>query len=272
MVVFEGEKPPEPSLTAIFLKRGSGGNIPRLEARASRLVGNPKNYAAVCGFAEAVPITWPALLSQPLQLAILLSPQFPLSLLGIVHTRQKIIRYRRVEADEVLSACCKVEGYTVVKSGGEFELVTEVKSGEELVWEGVTTILSRQIKGDGVERPRTESPPLKAERSTGWELPATLGKRYAEVSGDYNPIHLSPWTSRWFGFKKPIIHGWWTLARALAEQELPERCEVEAKFVAPISLPGSVIFESSGDGRFEVRGKKGLCLVGECGLLKGQQG
>ena len=49
-----------------------------------------------------------------------------------------------------------------------------------------------------------------------WRLAPDLGRRYAAVSGDFNPIHLSPATSRLFGFRRPIIHGMWTHARALA--------------------------------------------------------
>jgi acyl dehydratase len=79
-----------------------------------------------------------------------------------------------------------------------------------------------------------------------WRVPADQGRRYAAVSGDYNPIHLSAWTARPFGFKRPIAHGWWTLARALAEldTDLPASCVIEARFVSPLSLPGTVFFES----------------------------
>ena len=41
-----------------------------------------------------------------------------------------------------------------------------------------------------------------------WELPAGAGRRYARVSGDYNPIHLWALTARPFGFRAPILHGY----------------------------------------------------------------
>ena len=42
------------------------------------------------------------------------------------------------------------------------------------------------------------------------------GIRYAKVSGDWNPHHLYPWSARLLGYRSPIAHGLWTLARAVA--------------------------------------------------------
>lgn len=263
------EPPPAVPITRVFLKRGAGGPIPHIEATASRLVGDATAYARICGFpvVDPLPITWPNVLMRGLQLAIMTSPEFPLKLAGIVHVRQHITQLRPIRAAEPLSGRCWVEGHRVVRSGGEFDVHAVVSSGQEEVWRGVTTILSRDLPGDGVKRPSVSEPAFKIRRSVCWRLPSDLGRRYAEVSGDMNPIHLSPWTSRPFGFKRPIAHGWWTLARCLAEldQDLPGACTVEARFRSPVPLPGTVTFASgpSADGhRFELR-RKDLCLSGE---------
>ena len=57
-----------------------------------------------------------------------------------------------------------------------------------------------------------------------WRLPADLGRRYAAVSGDHNPIHLYPLTAKAFGFPRQIAHGMWTKARCVAamENRLPD--------------------------------------------------
>ncbi len=77
-----------------------------------------------------------------------------------------------------------------------------------------------------------------------WQLPGDLGRRYAAVSGDHNPIHLYPLTAKAFGFPRQIAHGMWSLARCLAalENRLPDSVTVEASFRKPILLPGSVAF------------------------------
>lgn len=39
----------------------------------------------------------------------------------------------------------------------------------------------------------------------------------SKVVNDWNPIHISPWTSKLFGFPKPIAHGMYVTTRAFHE-------------------------------------------------------
>jgi acyl dehydratase len=80
-----------------------------------------------------------------------------------------------------------------------------------------------------------------------------MGRRYAEVSGDRNPIHMRRLTARLFGFPRPIAHGMWAKARCLAALEslLPDRFTAEVRFKLPVLIPGKVSFASwpAGGGR-----------------------
>jgi acyl dehydratase len=92
-----------------------------------------------------------------------------------------------------------------------------------------------------------EGPDLPDEAPTGpvrWTLSAGLGRKYASISGDRNPIHLSDLTAKPFGFSRHIAHGMWTHARALAELEnrLPDACTVAVAFKRPVRLPSVVWF------------------------------
>jgi acyl dehydratase len=74
-----------------------------------------------------------------------------------------------------------------------------------------------------------------------------MGRRYARVSGDYNPIHLSNITAKLFGFDQAIIHGMWSKARCLAalQDQLPEAgYRVIVNFQKPLFLPSNVLFYS----------------------------
>jgi acyl dehydratase len=77
-----------------------------------------------------------------------------------------------------------------------------------------------------------------------WRLPGDLGRRYAAVSGDANPIHLYPLTAKALGFRRQIAHGMWTKARSVAaiENRLPNAVTVEVAFKKPVFLPGTVAF------------------------------
>ena len=80
-----------------------------------------------------------------------------------------------------------------------------------------------------------------------WSLPGDLGRRYAAVSGDHNPIHLYPLTAKALGFPRQIAHGMWTKARSIAalENRLPDAVRVDVAFKRPVILPGKVAFGST---------------------------
>ena len=97
--------------------------------------------------------------------------------------------------------------------------------------------------------------------SAEWRLGGDLGRRYAGVSGDRNPIHMHSLTARPLGFPGAIAHGMWTKARALAQlgSELPDSFEVEVRFRKPILLPARVLFaeqDSGGEILFAIRDAK----------------
>lgn len=83
-----------------------------------------------------------------------------------------------------------------------------------------------------------------------WKLPGDLGRRYAAVSGDRNPIHMHSLLAKPLGFQRAIAHGMWTKARCLAalESRLPDAFAVEARFRKPILLPARVVFASGQRG------------------------
>lgn len=97
--------------------------------------------------------------------------------------------------------------------------------------------------------------------SAEWRLGGDLGRRYASVSGDRNPIHMHSLTAKPLGFPGAIAHGMWTKARCLAvlEGRLPDAFAAEVRFRKPIRLPGRVEFLSdAGDEEihFAVRDAK----------------
>jgi acyl dehydratase len=198
------------------------------------------------------------------------SEAFPLKLLGLVHVSQRLERRRAIGAGEVLSARVSVEGHRIVRRGAELELHTEVCAGGAAVWKGVSVILSQAVAGDGVKRVPPQEPTFAIERSETWALPAGLGRRYAKVSHDYNPIHLSALSAKLFGFPRALVHGWWSLARCLAalDDALAPACVVEASFRKPIFLPSTVSFEAGRGAEglhFRLRRADGeLALTGRC--------
>jgi acyl dehydratase len=83
-----------------------------------------------------------------------------------------------------------------------------------------------------------------------WRVPDDAGRRYAKVSGDVNPLHLSGLSAKAFGFKRAIAHGMWVKARALAalSGRLPDALSVDVGFQKPLFLPSTVALSTAEAG------------------------
>ncbi|MFG2027452.1 MaoC family dehydratase [Streptomyces sp. NPDC048825] len=232
-------------------------------------------YERVCGYgvgADALPVTYPHVLGFPLAMRLMSAREFPLPLLGLVHTAVEIVQREALPATGEYELHSYVEGLAPHRRGTEATLVTEVRAGGSLVWESRSTYLARH-RTEQTEAPWSKAhagpppgevrkpPPLPAIAE--WRLGGDLGRRYGAASGDRNPIHLHPLTARLFGFRKPIAHGMWTVARCLAEHGVPEAAHIKAEFRAPVLLPGTVTYAAKG-GAFELRrGGERVHVTGE---------
>ncbi|MEU2064128.1 MaoC/PaaZ C-terminal domain-containing protein [Streptomyces sp. NPDC013455] len=221
-------------------------------------------YERVCGFptgASALPVTYPHVLGFPLAMRLMSGRDFPLPLLGLVHTSIEITQRAAPAADGAYDVEVWVEGLAPHRRGTEATVVTALRSAGQTVWESRSTYLARHRTGPvPPSEPRADGrAPLPAVAE--WDLGGDVGRRYGAASGDRNPIHLYPLTARLFGFPRAIAHGMWTVARCLAAHGTGGTAVVRAEFRAPVLLPGTVTYGADGGGRFELRGGGGRVHV-----------
>lgn len=231
--------------------------IPALEARLDNVRANAKllaGYNAVCGFkdSELLPITYPQVMVTGLHMLLMTQPQFPLPLLGLVHLRNSITQQRALRADESYSVMVQLGESREIRSGLEFDLITEFSLGDEVLYRAVTTVLYRMAapKGGSKSKAEASSDSVLSEYRS-FDAPADIGRRYASVGKDYNPIHLWATTAKMFGFPRAIAHGMWSLARcaALTQDHLQgEPKELNVQFKQPLLLPGKVAVKFSMQG------------------------
>ncbi|MEW2501762.1 MaoC/PaaZ C-terminal domain-containing protein [Amycolatopsis sp. NPDC047767] len=239
-----------PSLATLYpkalLRRGGGSTLPDIElVRPSVTVSSEHvaAYAEVCGFrySDVLPATYPHMLVFGLQMALMTEPGFPFPLLGLVHVANSITVRRPLSLTETFSARVRAENLRPHEKGRQFDMVSELWAGTELVWSEVSTYL-RRGGSSGSSKPHAS---LVAPTPTAlWTVPGDIGRRYADVSGDRNPIHLHPLTARLFGFPRAIAHGMWTKAHALAsfEGRLPDAYTASVRFKQPVLLPARAAF------------------------------
>lgn len=242
-----------PSIPVVNLLPGirkSGGDLPDLTLTRHDVpvdVGHAASYAALCGFPrkDTLPLTYPHLLAFGLHMEIMTAGAFPFPAIGTVHLENSITQHRPIADTERLQVTARAEHLRAHAKGRVFDMVTTVHSRGELVWEETSTFLRRGPGDDTAPSGTTfpEAPPT----GTVWQLPADLGRRYASVSGDRNPIHLYPLTAKALGFPRQIAHGMWSKARCVAalENRLPDAVRVDVAFKKPVLLPGSVAFGST---------------------------
>lgn len=230
-------------------KPGEHTRIPELQADLLGIASNTPalaRYQTICGFrpGSKAPITWPHILAFPLHLKLLTEKTFPLPLLGLVHLRNTITQYRPVGIGENLDIRVILGNQQQTDRGMEFDLITEARAAGKVIWQETSTNLFRMASqtesGARKTPPELETYPF-SEIITA---PENIGRQYARVSGDSNPIHMHALSARAFGFPRAIAHGMWSKAHALALLEQQDNWQqaplrVSCQFKKPLFLPGT---------------------------------
>lgn len=255
---FDGPPSFGPIYRTIFFQRRpgykAGATLPPLRARFDKVkpdAANVAKYREVCDWpgADTLPILYPHVLTSSLHLSLMTHPDFPLSMLGAVHARNHVLQHRSIALDEALTAEAALTGWRVVKQGIETNVTTTIQSGGETVWESVSVYLTRGKHSNPEEAPDSAKLPglEDADLERTWAVPTGTGRRYAAVCGDYNPIHISKWLAKLFGFKQEIAHGMWSAAKccsALPEPPAgPQRCDL--LFKGPVFMRSQVILKAN---------------------------
>lgn len=202
-------------------------------------------YAAIAGFPtkDVAPLPYVHNLAFPLHMALLTDQSFPFAAMGLVHLENSISQLRPIAFGETVDVEVKAANLRKSTKGKAFDMLTTVSVAGETVWEETSTYLR---VGGGDKENGDAGMALADVDATGavWSLPGDLGRRYAAVSGDRNPIHLYPLTAKALGFKGHIAHGMWTMSKAAAtlEARMPDAVRLDVAFKTPIFLPGKVRF------------------------------
>lgn len=218
-------------------------------------------YAEVCGFPPeaGVPPTFAHVLAFPLQMRIMLAADFPFPVMGLVHIHNRIRQRAPLRIGEALTIGARTGKLMAHDKGQAFTLETWVLRDGATVWEGTSVYLRLGKPGHGQAAPVLDAAAASTPVET-WRAPADIGRRYARVSGDANPIHTSALGARLFGFARPIAHGMWAKARVVAtltRGQAVEAIEVETSFRAPLLLPGEARLSSGPAGVFELTDASG---------------
>ncbi|MEZ4460515.1 MAG: MaoC/PaaZ C-terminal domain-containing protein [bacterium] len=239
--------------TKILTSRKKGGVVGSLSESVENVKIDPNHLRAfrrVAGHVDdgRIPATYPHVLIGALHAKLIARDDFPHPALGLVHVANQIRCYSALALDDRFDVTVAIDGQRDARKGIEFDLVTQFRRGKELVWEQITTVLRPgKTKLDGARESKTVEAQPHMLRSVALKVPEDMGRRYAAVSGDYNPIHLHALAAKPFGFRRAIATGMWTAARVVAEldRDIPDEAyEFDVAFRRPVYLPSRIVFEA----------------------------
>ncbi|ORL33666.1 MaoC/PaaZ C-terminal domain-containing protein [Prescottella equi] len=230
-----------------FVKPSGRRSLPTETLALSGLRVDPDNlaaYAKVCGlrFGDTLPITYPFTLVFPTVMRLLTSRKFPFPAIGSVHTDNTIEQLRPISVSEPLDLRVHAENLRPHAKGTQVDLVSEVSVGRELVWRQVSTFLKMHPTGAPKEAKAEHKDEVPPRPTRTLRVDQKIISRYAAVSGDRNPIHVSSLGAKAFGFPSTIAHGMWSAAAALQplEGRVADAVTYTVRFGKPIVLPATV--------------------------------
>ena len=224
--------------------------IPRAMLEVERVAVDSEalvRFREFVGSGEAFPLSFAYVLAQPAHLHMINQPGFPVRSMGLVHAQNRIERLQSIDSTAPFSLQIAVVDDHARRRGREFTVETL------FVQNGARCLIMRSgylSRVRGAERSKEKLPaetPAPAPQAPGTLIEAVpfasnFGRRYARVSGDYNPIHLASWLARPFGFRRAIAHGIGALARidaVLGQHQRGSTRVLAVVFRRPVDLPSN---------------------------------
>jgi hypothetical protein len=202
--------------------------------------------------------------------------QTPLNILGSLHESCTIKSERLVKVSETLTATAVFDG-NVEKSDKDDILLSITVTINDADDSTVQTIKNKyrilnpkRHKIKSAARP--PAPSYEGWSKTTKDFPVTVGKDYAMLNGDVNPIHMTPLTAKLFGYSSCIAHGMFSVCTMFGlEKEDTGKQTISGLFVRPMMLPRKKVTFLKSDnkegnyvvGYYDKEGKFKACVEGQ---------
>lgn len=140
-----------------------------------------------------------------------------MNMLRVVHAEHQMSWKKTLHPGDKITTTAKIINMERRGTNEILDLLIHLKRGNDIVVEMNYRILSRGEKKEGEKKSTTDvDAPKKGKLLVKQEsvVAADQGLRYAEASGDHNPIHKSDDIARSVGLPRAILHGLCTMALA----------------------------------------------------------
>jgi len=207
--------------------------------------GNP----AFVGEDPVAPPAFPIVPAQAVLAGALFDPELEVNLARLVHGEEDHLLHAPIRPGDVLGVEGSLESVEIKESGETFTVYTRLTNQSGVLAAEIRSLLF--VRGSG-SRPKAGETAPEPEREIVFTTVETVDEdqtyRYAEASGDHNPIHTDPDFARNVaGLPGIILHGMCTMAFA-SKAILDELCggdpgrlqRIKVRFSKPV-FPGETL-------------------------------
>ncbi len=195
---------------------------------------------------------------------------------GLIHT-DNTLESLQPQTPAQLSAggCLKISTVLSTESNaqGRYLLAEQQlwQQGKLLIQASSRYLISKAPRTTAPTAPAAPAAPIAATAVASITPLADAARRYAKLSGDYNPIHLWQWSARLFGQRQVILHGMATAAMLCqvltTTSPVPNQPAwlqtLQLRFRKPV-LPGTTLtITQQADGHYQLHDGARLCLEAE---------
>jgi len=178
--------------------------------------------------------------------AVLFDAELGANIARLVHGEEDHIFHRPIRSGDILRVDTSLESVEAKDSGETFTILSKLVNQHEEMTTEIRSLMF--IRGAG-SRGRSESgPPKEILFETIQKIDDDQTYRYAEASGDHNPIHVDPeFAKNAAGLPGIICHGMCTMAfvskavlDAIADGDPARLARIKVRFSKPV-FPGQTI-------------------------------
>jgi acyl dehydratase len=203
---------------------------------------NDLNERYLAGDRAVAGPVWPVVPAFRFFMAAAHDPELGVDLRRLLHASEHHVLHEPIVAGDLLTVAGTLESIEPRDNGDLFTIaVTQRRADGALAAEVRGTMF---VRGAGRAAPAPAEPPHPVVHEARAHVDEDQMRRYADASGDHNPIHLDRRAARLAGLRAPILHGMCPMAMAskgavdgLAHGDPTRVRTVGVTFARPV-LPG----------------------------------
>ncbi|MFX0182134.1 MAG: MaoC/PaaZ C-terminal domain-containing protein [Candidatus Hodarchaeota archaeon] len=236
---------------------------------------------------RAIPPLFPVTMLVDLGIKIVSDDSLNLDISRMVHGEHELLYHRSLQLWEKVTPSAELESIEVKPTGDILWVRFDGYVNDELVFEMRAGLFFRKLRKRGKSSlksaPKNKKPEIILSKQM--KIASDQSKRYAEASGDKNPLHLDKDFAQAVGLPDVILHGLCTMAIAtqaiidhLASGDPTKVRRVKTRFSKPVFMNDILTTEGWIQKEdesikligFETRNQTGIAVLtyGEVELLK----